>query len=150
MVCKNTLPTLHWMRGPLWPAIWIILDTSSWRSATRKGNPCIPRMPMAVRGYVMSTRTTYSVQGLPERLVLNHAPIGEYYRRFNIPGHDTHECECGHPTQTRRHIFTHCGVLETLDRIPRFLREFVGFLMENPPAFSFGFQYRHPPPVGIG
>ena len=84
------------------------------------------------------------------RAVLNHAPIGEYYRRFNIPGHDTHECECGHPTQTRRHIFTHCGVLETLDRIPRFLREFVGFLMENPPAFSFGFQYRHPPPVGIG
>ena len=49
------------------------------------------------------------------RGILNHAPIGEYYRRFNIPGHDTHECECGCPTQTRRHIFTHCGVLETLD-----------------------------------
>ncbi|TEB20215.1 hypothetical protein FA13DRAFT_1801198 [Coprinellus micaceus] len=27
------------------------------------------------------------------RAVLNHAPIGEYYRRFNIHGHDTHEFE---------------------------------------------------------
>ena len=84
------------------------------------------------------------------RGILNHAPIGEYYRRFNIPGHDTHECECSCPTQTRRHIFTHCGVLEMLDRVPRYYQEFIGFLTENPPAFSFGFQYRHPPPVGIG
>ena len=83
------------------------------------------------------------------RAVLNHAPIGEYYRRFNIPGHETHECECGCPMQTRHHIFTQCGVLETQDRDPRFIRELVGFLVDNPIAFAFGFQYA-PPREGDG
>jgi hypothetical protein len=51
------------------------------------------------------------------RAILNHALTGEYYRRFNIPGHETHECECGCPMQSRHHIFTQCGVLETRDRL---------------------------------
>jgi hypothetical protein len=83
------------------------------------------------------------------RVVLNHAPIGEYYRRFNIHGHDTHECECGCPMQTRHHIFTQCGVLDTQDRDPRFILELVGFLVDNPIAFAFGFQYA-PPREGDG
>ena len=69
------------------------------------------------------------------RAILGHAPISEYYRRFNIP--ETHECECGCPVQTRHHIFTHCGVLDTLDRAPKFARELVGFLVTNPTAFGF-------------
>jgi hypothetical protein len=52
------------------------------------------------------------------RAVLNHAPTGEYYRRFHIPGHETHECECGCLMQTRHHIFTQCGVLDSLNRTP--------------------------------
>ena len=75
------------------------------------------------------------------RAILNHAPTGEYYSRFRIPGHDNHECECGCPVQTRHHIFTQCGVLQTYDRDPRFVRELVWFLEDNPKAFAFGFQY---------
>ena len=55
-----------WMRGPLWPATLTISDTSSWCSATPRGSLFVPRTPMAVRGYVMSTRTTYFVRGSPE------------------------------------------------------------------------------------
>ena len=73
------------------------------------------------------------------RAILDHAPLGSYYRRFHIPGHDTHECECGcpGPLQTRHHIFTHCGVLDTINRSPRFIRELVDYLDENPTAFAF-------------
>ena len=78
------------------------------------------------------------------RGILNHAPMGEYYHRFNIPGHETHECECGCPMQTQHHILIQCGVLDNLDRTPHFLHEFIGFLVDNPKAFAFGFQYTHP------
>jgi hypothetical protein len=84
------------------------------------------------------------------RAILNHAPTGQYYRRFNIPGHETHECECGCPMQSRHHIFTQCGVLETRDRDPWYIRELVGFLDENPKAFSFGFMFNPPPRDGEG
>ena len=78
------------------------------------------------------------------RGILNLALTGKYYRRFNIPGHETHECECGCPMQTWHHILIQCGVLYNLDQTPRFLHEFVGFLMDNPKAFALGFQYAHP------
>ena len=69
------------------------------------------------------------------RAILGHAPIGEYYRRFNIP--ETYECECGCPVSTRHHVFTWCGVLDTNDREPKYIRELVGFLVKNPTAFGF-------------
>jgi hypothetical protein len=78
------------------------------------------------------------------RAVLNHAPTGKYYRRFHIPGHETHECECGCPMQTWHHILTQCGVLDSLNRTPRYVRELIGYLVDNPKAFAFGFQYTHP------
>ena len=77
------------------------------------------------------------------RAILNHGPIGEYYRRFNIP--EDPECECGCPVQTRHHIFTSCGVLDTNDRDPKLSRELVGFLVTNPTAFGF-----NRPPAGVG
>ena len=75
------------------------------------------------------------------RAILNHAPTGEYYSRFRISGHDDHECECGCLVQTRHHIFTQCGVLQTYDRDPHYVRELVWFLEDNPKAFAFGFEY---------
>ncbi|KAJ3518886.1 hypothetical protein NMY22_g13456 [Coprinellus aureogranulatus] len=75
--------------------------------------------------------------------ILNHAPIGEYYVRFNIP--EDPECECGCPIQTRRHIFVQCGVLTTGNRDPKYIRELVGFLVTNPTAFGFS-----RPPAGVG
>ena len=77
------------------------------------------------------------------RAILNHAPIGEYYRRFNIP--EDPECECGCPVQTRHHIFTSCGVLDTNYPDPKLIRELVGFLVTNPTAFGF-----NRPPAGVG
>ncbi|KAJ3499866.1 hypothetical protein NMY22_g19466 [Coprinellus aureogranulatus] len=77
------------------------------------------------------------------RAILNHAPIGEYYARFNIP--EDPECECGCPVQTRRHIFVQCGVLTTGNRDPKYIRELVGFLVTNPTAFGF-----NRPPTGVG
>ena len=74
-------------------------------------------------------------------MVTNHALTGKYYRWFNIPDHETHECECSCPMQTQHHIFTQCSVLDTQDSDPRFIMELVGFLIDNPKAFSFRFQY---------
>ena len=73
--------------------------------------------------------------------ITNHAPVGEYYQRFNIPDHKTHECECGCPMQTQHHIFTQCGILDTQDSNPQYVVELVGFLIDNPKVFAFGFQY---------
>jgi hypothetical protein len=78
------------------------------------------------------------------RAVLNHAPTGKYYRRFHIPSHETHKCECGCPMQTRHHILTQCGVLDSLNHTPHYVRELIGYLVDNPKAFAFGFQYTHP------
>ncbi|KDR75456.1 hypothetical protein GALMADRAFT_140956 [Galerina marginata CBS 339.88] len=41
------------------------------------------------------------------RCILNHAPIGSYYRRFNIQ--EPHGCpRCGAPRETRSHILSYC------------------------------------------
>ncbi|KAF4613307.1 hypothetical protein D9613_011208 [Agrocybe pediades] len=42
------------------------------------------------------------------RCILNHAPIGAYYERFNIPERTSCTCE-DHPLETRDHILRHCG-----------------------------------------
>ena len=75
------------------------------------------------------------------RAILNHAPTGEYRQRFNICNKDLHKCKCGCPMQTRHHIFTQCGVLETADQDPRYVQELVWLLEDNPKAFAFGFEY---------
>ena len=65
------------------------------------------------------------------RGILNHAPTGKYYCRFNIPGHETHECECGCLMQTPHHILTQCSILDNLNQTLHFLYEFIGFLMDT-------------------
>ena len=84
------------------------------------------------------------------RSLLNHAPIGEYYQRFNIP--DTlSECPCGVDPQTRDHIFVDCPcfgkvngeIVDALDvkvafrHVPEELPQLIEFLTEQPLAFSF-------------
>jgi hypothetical protein len=76
------------------------------------------------------------------RAILGHAPIGEYYRRFNIA--EDHFCTCGAAVQTRHHIFEVCPDFTT-GRTPKLLRELIGFLKSNPTAFAF-----HRPAQGIG
>ena len=84
------------------------------------------------------------------RSLLNHAPIGEYYQRFNIP--DTlSECPCEVDPQTRDHIFVDCPcfgkvngeIVDALDvevafrHVPEELPQLIEFLTEQPLAFSF-------------
>ena len=77
------------------------------------------------------------------RAILNHAPIGEYYRRFNIP--EEHSCPCGAARQSCEHIFTRCPNVDTVRHTPRLMKELVGFLQRNPLAFGF-----RPPQQGVG
>ncbi|KDR65264.1 hypothetical protein GALMADRAFT_21607, partial [Galerina marginata CBS 339.88] len=69
------------------------------------------------------------------RCILNHAPIGSYYRRFNIQ--EPHGCpRCGAPRETRSHILSYCPGYERPAPTDR-LHGLVEFLLENPEAFSF-------------
>ena len=77
------------------------------------------------------------------RAILNHAPIGDYYRRFNIP--EEHSCPCGAARQSRDHIFTRCPNVTTVRYTPRLMKELLGFLQRNPLAFGF-----RPPQQGVG
>ncbi|KAJ2911670.1 hypothetical protein MD484_g8746, partial [Candolleomyces efflorescens] len=77
------------------------------------------------------------------RAILDHAPISDYYRRFNID--KSQSCSCGAERQTRKHIFTWCPRLNTNARSPKLVKELLGFLQKNPLAFGF-----KPPSEGIG
>ncbi|RXW14339.1 hypothetical protein EST38_g11512 [Candolleomyces aberdarensis] len=77
------------------------------------------------------------------RAILNHAPIGEYYCRFNIPEESV--CTCGAERQTREHIITRCPNMNTRTRMPKLLNELIGFLQQNPNAFGF-----RSAPEGVG
>ncbi|TEB20246.1 hypothetical protein FA13DRAFT_1801164 [Coprinellus micaceus] len=48
------------------------------------------------------------------------------------------------PSSPVHHIFTQCGVLESLNRTPCYVREAIGYLVDNLNAKAFGFQYTHP------
>jgi hypothetical protein len=76
------------------------------------------------------------------RSILDHAPIGDYYCRFNIP--EEHSCQCGAARQSREHLFTRCPRRST-GRVPKLLNELIGYLERNLTAFGF-----HTPPEGIG
>ena len=69
------------------------------------------------------------------RCILAHAPIGEYYTRFNID--EPTECRCGE-YQTRDHLLTTCDscVYPIGGRI-RYIGNLLSYLDENPWAFSF-------------
>ncbi|KAF9540358.1 hypothetical protein CPC08DRAFT_804716 [Agrocybe pediades] len=79
------------------------------------------------------------------RSILNHAPIGAYYERFNIPEQTLCTCE-DHPLETRNHILHHCGQYQCDEDgpPPRYYLGLVRFLEQNEATFSF----RRPQGVG--
>jgi len=71
------------------------------------------------------------------RMMLGHAPIGEYRQRFfpNTPIH----CPCGEAdVETREHIFMQCKQFDSSSR-PRdiCISSFVEFIIGNPTSFCF-------------
>ncbi|KAF5318585.1 hypothetical protein D9619_010813 [Psilocybe cf. subviscida] len=69
------------------------------------------------------------------RCVLNHAPIGSYYARFNIDS-PTH-CSCGQ-RQNREHILAYCHQYTRISiDAPALGAGLVRFLKDNPSAFAF-------------
>ncbi|PPQ89844.1 hypothetical protein CVT25_007077 [Psilocybe cyanescens] len=83
------------------------------------------------------------------RCILNHAPIGSYYSRFNL-NHGHTFCPCGCPWETRTHILTckqtYCPPRACELWLPATLCYLHSFLEMNPKVFTF----RSTPPVGIG
>ncbi|KDR64983.1 hypothetical protein GALMADRAFT_82438, partial [Galerina marginata CBS 339.88] len=80
------------------------------------------------------------------RCILNHAPIGSYYDRFNID--EPHGCsQCGAPRETRSHILSYCPKYERNSPTDR-LHGLLMFLLDNPQAFSFTRQAAAPQGIG--
>jgi len=70
------------------------------------------------------------------RCILNHAPIGSYYERFNI--NESLNCECGFCQQICDHILLLCIKLERNDNwCPSYLKDLIDFLEKNPLVFAF-------------
>ena len=77
------------------------------------------------------------------RCILNHAPIGSYYERFNVGGQV--DCQCGADVQTRLHILERCNRHLHQDTPITSIGQLCLFLKENPLAFAFA-----PSSEGIG
>ncbi|KAF9254363.1 hypothetical protein L218DRAFT_1009795 [Marasmius fiardii PR-910] len=77
------------------------------------------------------------------RWITNHAPVGEYYRRFNIPN-TSRLCTCWSAensqsavVQTRTHVLHHCPDVKHSKNID-YVVGLAQFLKKNPQVFSFG------------
>ena len=79
------------------------------------------------------------------RAILDHAPIGNYYRQFNIP--EEHSCTCSAIRQSCEHIFTRCLRQDTGNCMLRLMNELIVYLVRNLSAFGF---CPPPSPEGIG
>ena len=77
------------------------------------------------------------------RCILGHAPIGEYFLRFNID--EPTKCPCGcAPIQTRRHILNNCSHSRFPYSQDWYLPTLIKFLKRYPLSFS------SPPRTGVG
>jgi len=77
------------------------------------------------------------------KCILNHAPIGSYYKRFNIP--EPLACDCGFYCQDRDHVLLSCNKHKRkANWRPHYLKDIIDFLEENPSVFSFK------RPLGVG
>ncbi|PPR07947.1 hypothetical protein CVT24_002484 [Panaeolus cyanescens] len=92
--------------------------------------------PSAVKGGPWITRFGESPQLMARavRCITNHAPIGAYYERFNIP--EPTACPCGASRMTRWHILAACR-LHARKSMPSTLHGMLAFLKDNPGAFSY-------------
>ncbi|KAK1221827.1 hypothetical protein PQX77_015362 [Marasmius sp. AFHP31] len=78
------------------------------------------------------------------RCITNHAPVGEYYRRFHIP--ESEDCRCGHALETHLHMLFRCPQAACTGPI-RYLGDLVNFLEANPRVFAMRNQI---PRAGVG
>ena len=100
-----------------------------------KGGSWLPRVEIPA----LASRLT--------RCILNHGPVGEYYRRFNID--ESHSCPCGVALQTRAHVLFRCPNRRKFRAVKQIkaLGDLVDFLEANPWAFAFRTAA---PAAGIG
>jgi len=95
-----------------------------------------PLRPTTVKGgpWLASVGDDVALTARLTRCLTGHAPIGEYYSRFNID--ESPRCDCGVPLQTRTHLICACP-LHKRKPLPGRLHGLVGFLKANPSAFAF-------------
>jgi len=95
-----------------------------------------PLCPTTVKGgpWLLACGDNVALTARLTCCLTRHAPIGEYYARFNIP--ESLRCDCGVLLQTCTHIICTCPVYEQKP-LPGLLHGMVGFLKANPLAFAF-------------
>ncbi|PPR07821.1 hypothetical protein CVT24_002894 [Panaeolus cyanescens] len=93
-------------------------------------------IPSAVKGGPWISQFGESPQLMASAVlcITNHAPIGAYYGRFNIP--ESTACPCGASRMTRWHILAAC-CLYACKTMPSTLHGLAAFLKDNPGAFSY-------------
>jgi len=70
------------------------------------------------------------------RCILNHAPIGSYYKHFNIP--EPFACNCAFYCQDRDQVLLSCNKHKRKNNWrPHYLNDVIDFLEGNPLVFSF-------------
>ncbi|PPR08029.1 hypothetical protein CVT24_010870, partial [Panaeolus cyanescens] len=94
------------------------------RPTTKKGGSWLPAF---AGGY-----NSHSARAV--RAIMGHAPIGEYYHRFNIP--ESTRCVCGR-FGSRDHILGSCRKFKFHAGYPYYIWDLDGFLFANRRAFSF-------------
>jgi len=99
------------------------LDGKPLRPTTVKGGPWLASVGDNV---TLTTQLT--------RCLTRHAPIGEYYSRFNID--KPSRCDCGSLLQMCTHIICTCP-LHKHKSMPGLLHGLVSFLKANPSVFAF-------------
>ena len=94
-----------------------------------------PLVPSYANGgtWIAAAGTNVALTARMTRCILAHAPIGEYYSRFNID--ESTDCRCGE-FQTRDHLLHQCDscILPITGRI-QYLPGLAAFLEENSWAF---------------
>ena len=103
-----------------------------------------PLQPTYLNGgtWLKSVDASHSLTARFARCVLNHAPIGAYYQRFNMD--EPTACVCGTALETRTHVLNQCPRYKRKGPVRRVF-DLAKFLQANPLAFAF-----KPSQEGIG
>ena len=118
------------------------LDAGPLAPTTVKGGPWLQAAKSAVdsEGNSLYSNALFARMC---RAILDHAPIGSFYERFNFTN-EQRSCDCGSPLETRWHILEFCPFYDG-PRVIRRLDQLITFLKVNPMAFAFSRA-----PAGVG
>ncbi|KAK1219310.1 hypothetical protein PQX77_017981 [Marasmius sp. AFHP31] len=108
-----------------------------------KGKPLQPKYTSGGT-WLPNIGRTNSLTSRVIRCITNHAPVGEYYRRFHIP--ESEDCRCGQALETRLHVLFRCPQAARSGPI-RYLGDLVNFLDANPGVSAMRNQL---PRAGVG